>query len=141
MSQRQIQAAMIFEGHADASVLWLDDPLSFWGGFDPVSGIIIDNHHPQRGECVQGRILVLPATRGSGGTPGGLAEAIRNGSGPAGIVVGKAEANLMVGAAVAHKLYGQACPVVVVSPECIRALSSAKRLVIDTSGLLTVIET
>ena len=77
----RLQARVLYDGTAAGRVLWLDEPLSFWGGFDPATGVIIDANHPQNGECLKDRILVLPATRGSGGTPGGVAEAIRLGTG------------------------------------------------------------
>jgi predicted aconitase with swiveling domain len=101
---------VLFAGEAEADVLRLDEPLSFWGGFDPLTGIILDNNHPQKGQHVTGRALVMPATRGSGGTPGGIAEAIRNGSGPAAIIMREGDINVMVGAAVAQQLYKPRVP-------------------------------
>jgi hypothetical protein len=76
-----VPARVLFPGEAEADILRLDEPLSFWGGFDPLTGVILDNNHPQKGQHLTGRALVMPATRGSGGTPGGVAEAIRNGCG------------------------------------------------------------
>ena len=36
-------------------LLVLDEPLSFWGGFDPVAGEVIDCAHPQCGESLADR--------------------------------------------------------------------------------------
>ncbi len=58
-------------------VLVLDEPLSFWGGLDPVSGRLIDAHHPQAGERLVGRVIVLPSGRGSSSSSSVLAESIR----------------------------------------------------------------
>ncbi len=67
-------------GEAEGEVLVLDEPLSFWGGVDETSGAIVDVHHPQRGAIVAGRILVMPAGRGSSSSSSVLAELIRAGS-------------------------------------------------------------
>ena len=71
-----VSARILFAGEAEADVLRLDEPLSFWGGFDPLTGVMLDNNHPQKGLHLSRKALVMPATRGSGGTPGGVAEAI-----------------------------------------------------------------
>ncbi len=101
-------------GEARGEAMVLDEPLSFWGGFDARTGVILDRHHPQRGSCVAGRFLILSESRGSAGTPGGIAEAIRRGVGPVGIALGKADVNVAVGAMVAAALYGVAVPVLVI---------------------------
>lgn len=44
--------------------------------------------------------------------PGVLAESIRRGTGPAGLIVEKADVNLVAGAIVAAALYGIRCPIV-----------------------------
>ena len=64
-----LMAEVLVEGHASGEVLFLEEALSFWGGFDPELGEIIDVHHPQAGKKVKDRILVIPASRGSAGTP------------------------------------------------------------------------
>ncbi len=133
-----IGSRVLFEGEASGDVLRLDEPLSFWGGFDPMTGIILDNNHPQRGVCLQGRILVLPASRGSGTTPGALAEAIRNGSGPAAIIMGEGDVNVMVGAAVALRLYGIACPVLEVSGADYDTLASARTAMVCRDGTVEI---
>ncbi len=130
-------ARVMFEGGASGEVLWLSAPLSFWGGFNPATGVIIDNNHPQKGKCIKNTMLVMPATRGSGGTPGGVAEAVRNGSGPAAIIMGICDANVVTGAAVAQKLYGLTCPVLEVGAEVYEQLHTVKWLNLSTQGSLT----
>lgn len=123
-----VTARFLFPGEADAEVLRLEEPLSFWGGFDPLTGVILDNNHPQKSIKITGKVLVMPATRGSGGTPGGVAEAIRNGSGPAAIIMREGDINVMVGAAVAHQLYGLVCPVLEAPEESYDTIAAAHRL-------------
>ena len=121
-------------GDACGPVLVLDDPLSFWGAFDPRTGKVIDQNHPQAGFCLSGCIVLLSETRGSGGTPGGIAEAIRLGTGPAGVILQTSDVNLAVGAMVAGRLYGLHCPVLCVSATHWRDLAGAKIITIMRDG-------
>ncbi len=100
-------------GRAEGLALVLHAPLSFWGGLDPATGTLIDTHHPQRGAIVTGRILLMPAGRGSSSSSYVLAEAIRAGTAPAAIVLREADGIIALGAIVARELYGSAIPVVV----------------------------
>ena len=43
-----IRTTVLNPGQCRARALVLDEPLSFWGGFDPADGTIVDRHHPQR---------------------------------------------------------------------------------------------
>ena len=108
-------------GTAEGPALVLDEPLSLWGGLDPGTGEIVDVRHPQRGENVTGRILVMPSARGSSSSSSVLAEAIRAGTAPAAIVLGEADPILPLGAIVARELYGKVVPIVVVTNETIRS--------------------
>lgn len=114
----------------------LTEPLSFWGGFDPRTGTIIDVRHPQCGTRLAGMILLMRESRGSGSAPGSLAEAIRLGTAPAAIIMIESDINLAVGAAVADTLYGISCPVLAVSEEEYSALLSAETLRILDSGAI-----
>ncbi len=125
-------------GRCRARALVLDEPLSFWGGFDPVHGTIVDRHHPQRGECLAGTILVMPGSRGSAGTPAGVAESIRRGAGPAAVLLGSADVNIAIGAMVADHLYGGATPVLAVAPEDYPRLRSGDEIAIAVDGTVTV---
>ena len=99
-------------GHATGIGLVLDEPLSFWGGLDPATGILIDTHHPQLGESVVGRILVMRSGRGSSSSSYVLAEAIRAGNAPAAIVLQEADGIVALGAIVARELYGLSMPII-----------------------------
>lgn len=104
---------VLVDGDATGEVAVLDEPLSFWGGYDPTTGTIIDRSHPQRGQSLAGKIVSMPYGRGSSSSSAVLAEALRLGRGPAGIVLGEADQILVTGALVARLLYGSNCPIVV----------------------------
>ena len=108
---------VLVAGEATGTVIRLEEPLSFWGGLDPTTGIIIDQRHPQLGENLSGRILVMQYGRGSSSSTGVLAEAIRLGTAPVAIVLAEADMIVMLGSLVANELYGATCPVVVVGGE------------------------
>jgi predicted aconitase with swiveling domain len=126
---------ILLAGAADAAALVLDEPLSFWGGVDTETGRIIDVHHPQHGETVTGRILVMPSGRGSSSSSSVLAETIRIGTAPAGIVLGEADEIVLLGALVAEELYGITCPVIVASPETYRNAATGVRVTITAHGI------
>jgi len=92
--------------------LILTEPLSFWGGLDPATGRIVDVHHPQHGESLAGRVVVMPHGRGSSSSPSVLAEALRLGNGPAAIKLSRDDPLVWLGAYVAELLYGVKCSVV-----------------------------
>ncbi len=121
-----IRAVSLAPGEAEGAPLKLDEPLSFWGGLDPATGLIIDRWHAQAGASVAGRVLLMPGGRGSSSGSAALAEAIRLGNGPAAILLTRRDGIVIVGALVAAELYGASCPVALV--EDFGALAGAARL-------------
>jgi predicted aconitase with swiveling domain len=104
---------VLVEGAATGEIFILERPLSFWGGFNPETGMIVDAAHPQHGESLTGRIVVMPHGRGSSSSSAVLAEALRLGTGPAAIILGEPDQIVITGVFVARMLYAVECPVVV----------------------------
>lgn len=121
----------LLSGTASGEALVLTEPLSMWGGLDPATGELIDRRHPQSGATVTGRVLVLPAGRGSSSSSSVLAEAIRVGTAPAAIVLGEADDIILLGALVARELYDRVMPVVVADPAGYAALRTGYRVEVD----------
>jgi predicted aconitase with swiveling domain len=115
-------------GQAEGPALVLEEPLSFWGGLDPETGLLIDVRHPQAGASLRGCVLVLPSGRGSSSSASVLAEAIRLGTAPAAIVLGSVDPIVALGALVAAELYGTHMPVVVAQGSTFAALRTGIRL-------------
>ncbi len=138
MSARSFSAEVLNPGKCQGQALVLDEPLSFWGGFDPAQGNIIDRQHPQNGACLAGKVLVMPGSRGSAGTPAGLAEAIRRGVGPVAILLRSPDVNITIGAMVAARLYGRTVPVLVVSPKDYDGLTTGDEISVAPDGTVTV---
>ncbi|MEZ5873147.1 MAG: DUF126 domain-containing protein [Nitratireductor sp.] len=134
------EAEVLVPGLASGKCLRLDEPLSFWGGLDSNDGRIIDRWHPQHGCCVAGSILLMPAGRGSSSGSAVLAEAIRLGTGPAGIVLLKRDPIVIVGAAIAAELYSIGCPVLLAREEDWKSLCGAGELEIKAEGEMAKIQ-
>ncbi len=107
-----LAARTLTPGTASGAVLLLHEPLSFWGGFEAHDGRIIDRNHPEHGTVLTGRVVAMAAGRGSSSASSVLAEAIRLGTAPAAIVLGRPDAIVALGALAAVELYGTAMPIV-----------------------------
>jgi predicted aconitase with swiveling domain len=99
-----LTGAILVDGAGTGPLLRLDEPLSFWGGVDPVSGTIIDARHPQRGASIAGTVLALPAARGSSSSSSVLLELVAQGNAPAAILLGERDAILALGAIIAREM-------------------------------------
>ncbi|CAN5166969.1 DUF126 domain-containing protein [soil metagenome] len=117
MNEDRAEGRTLVPGWASGAAIVLEEPLSFWGGFDPVTGAVVDPNHPQAGAVLTNRVLVLPSGRGSSSSSSVLAEAIRRGTGPRALILRHPDPILAVGAMVAAELYGRSCPVVVLGAE------------------------
>lgn len=132
-----LEGRTLVAGEAAGPVLVLDEPLSFWGGMDPATGAIVDRHHPQVGEVLTGRVLVMPSGRGSSSSSYVLAEAIRAGTAPAAIVLGEPDPIVALGSLVARELYATRVPVVVLDLASLRSLP--ERLEVRAGRALAVL--
>jgi predicted aconitase with swiveling domain len=134
----RVSGTLIAPGQARAAALVLDEPLSLWGGLDPASGQVIERRHPQYGAEVTGRVLVMPAARGSSSSASVFAEAVRAGTAPAAIVLGEPDLILALGAAVAEELYGTRVPILVLPPEELAGIRDGATVEIGPEGVSAV---
>lgn len=115
-----------------------DMPLSFWGGFDPDTGEIIDRRHALSGVIATGRVLVIPAGRGSCSGSGVLLEAIHNQTAPVAIVTSSVDQIIALGAILGDELYGAYPAVVVVSDRDRKRIATGDYVEIDEHGGVSV---
>jgi predicted aconitase with swiveling domain len=107
------QAEILVAGSAGrGEALVLTEPISFWGGVDPMSGMIADVRHPQHGQNISGKVLFLPATIGSSSASAVLMELVHNGHAPAALVLHEPDTILLLGLIVAREM-GWRTPVAV----------------------------
>jgi len=118
--------------------LVLDEGLSLWGGMDPVTGELIDAHHPQRGVMLGGRIVVMPSGRGSSSSASVLAEAVRAGTAPIAFLLAEPDLILAIGSAVAEELYGVVLPILVLSAPELASIEEGDELRVLPGGTVEV---
>jgi predicted aconitase with swiveling domain len=128
----------IVAGSAAGPAVTTDEPISFWGGLDPVTGEIIDRRHPLSGQVIAGKVLVLPNGRGSCSASGVLLEAIRNGVAPAAVIVSRVDPIIGLGSILGDELYGAPMPMVLVSTEDRQRIQTSDQVEIDATGNITV---
>ncbi len=125
----------IIAGHASAPILATEEGLSFWGGIDPATGVVIDAHHPLHGSSFAGKIVMMPTTRGSCTGSGVLLELIQNHHAPAALIFREEENVLTLGALVAQNLFGLTLPVVRLSAPDFAALAAATQADLTPDGI------
>ena len=139
MTSRVLQGEVLLPGSAEGAVLKLDRPISFWGGVDPETGRISDPRHPQHGQAVDGRVLVIPETIGSSSGSAVMLELIARDLAPAALILGKPDAILSLGVVVAREMgYGDPPPVLLLAPQDQAALVSGQACRIGAKGSIAV---
>ena len=101
----------ISKGTASGELLKTDTPISFLGGVDPRTGIIIDESHPLAGEKITGKVLAFPYGKGSTVGSYVLYALSRNGTAPAAVINTECETIIAIGTIIAgipavDRLYG-----------------------------------
>ena len=137
MAERVIAGRVIVAGEATGEALVTREPLSFWGGYDFHSGVIIDKHHPLAGVRAGGRILVVPFSKGSSTTTAVLLEAVREGTAPAAILTTGADAFFALASIVADLMYGKPFPVIALDPDDFASLLTGDRLGVARDGTIS----
>ncbi len=89
-----------------APILLCEEGLSVWGGVDPATGRIIDALHPQHGQSLAGKVVMMPTSRGSCTGSGVLLGLAFAGAAPKALVFREAEDILTLGALIAARLCG-----------------------------------
>ena len=128
-------AYSLLGGQARGPVIATSEPLSFWGGVDPATGLVIDVHHPLHGASISGAILVLPGSRGSCTGSGVLLDLALGGRAPAALAFSGPEDVLTLGALVASEMFHKSIPVLRLGAEAFRALSQSKSAALSETAL------
>jgi predicted aconitase with swiveling domain len=133
-----IKGKPIVPGKAKGQAVVSHQPISFWGGVDPMTGEVIDRRHECSGTVITGKVFVFPTGKGSSTGSAVLMESIRNGSAPAAIINCKTDPILALGAIVAEELYHKTLPMVVVSQEDIESIQNGDNLIVQPDGTILV---
>jgi len=97
-----LQGRVICAGIARGEALVSRSAISFFGGIDPDTGLVVEKGHDLHGQSVAGRVLVFP--HGKGSTVGSytLYRLKHNGLAPAAILNAECETIIAVGCLIAE---------------------------------------
>jgi predicted aconitase with swiveling domain len=119
-----------------AAALALTAPISFWGGVNPKTGEIADTRHPEHGQGIAGRVLLVPATIGSSSAAAILLELVHAKLAPAAIVLHEPDAILLLGLIVAREM-GYDTPIAVRLDRASFGALHGRDVAISATGTLT----
>lgn len=136
MSMIDLTGRCLVQGAAQGELLYAEIGLSFWGGVNAFTGIVIDQHHPLCGQCITGKVLAIPSGRGSCTGSSVLLELILNGHAPAALVFAEDEAILTLGVMVAEEMFGKSLPVVSLGATAFATLTHARYLQVSGDRLI-----
>lgn len=100
-SLKSIKCKKISRGQAQGEVILTNDPLSFLGGVNPKTGIVIDPGHELYGKDISNKILVIPSGKGSTVGSYVIFQMAKNKTAPLAIISIKAEPIIATGAIMA----------------------------------------
>ena len=124
----------VVPGSAQGQVLAADEPISFWGGYDHLTGEITDRRHPLSGQNAAGKILAVPFTRGSSTTTAVLLEAVRSGTAPAAIITTGVDSFFALASIVAKQMYQISLPIIAITMAEFSQLQTNANLSIEKNG-------
>ena len=97
-----LKGRTIFAGSADGTALVTTMGISFFGGVDPETGVVVERGHELEGECIAGKVLVFPTGKGSTVGSYTLYRLKHAGLAPAAIVNAECETITAVGCIIAE---------------------------------------
>ena len=98
----QLTALIIFFGKASGEALVTSQAISFFGGVDPETGVVVERGHELEGQSIAGKVLVFPTGKGSTVGSYTLYRLKHNGMAPAAILNAQCETITAVGCIIAE---------------------------------------
>ena len=127
------QGRTIYKGQASGEALVTGMGISFFGGVDPVSGVVVERGHELEGQSIGGKVLVFPTGKGSTVGSYTLYRLKMAGKAPAAIINAECETITAVGCIIAE------IPCVDQIP--IDELASGRRVAVDGElGTVVILE-
>ena len=92
-----LKGRKVVAGTVEGEALVSTDPVSFYGGVDPDTGVITEPGHACCGKCITGKVFVFPTGKGSTVGSYVIYRMKKQGTAPAAIVNVETEAILATG--------------------------------------------
>ncbi|WP_455645366.1 DUF126 domain-containing protein [Methanosphaera sp.] len=93
-----IKCRKISKGKTTGSAIVTKDSISFLGGVDPKTGIVIDKKHELYNQCITDKILIIPSGKGSTVGSYVIYQMAKNNTAPKAIICQNAEPIISIGA-------------------------------------------
>ena len=106
----------IFRGTAQGEALVTTQPISFFGGVDPETGVVVERGHSLEGQSITGKVLVFPTGKGSTVGSYTLYRLKMNGHAPTAILNTVCETIIAVGCIIAEIPCVDQLPIHVITP-------------------------
>ena len=58
-----LEGRVIKYGKVEGEALVSDQPIGFFGGVNPDTGVLVEKGHPLEGKSVEGKVLVFPPAK------------------------------------------------------------------------------
>lgn len=97
-----LKCRIISRGQAQGEALVSRDPISFLGGVDPHTGVVIDSKHELSGKNIKDKILIIPGGKGSTVGSYVIFQMAKSKTAPKAIICLKAEPIIATGAIMAE---------------------------------------
>jgi len=129
----KLHGRKIYSGKVRAEALVTTQGISFFGGVDPVSGIVVERGHELEGQSIAGKVLVFPTGKGSTVGSYTLYRLKANGKAPLAIINAECETITAVGCIIAE--------IPCLDQVSINHLKTGQTLLVDAGeGMLEIIE-
>jgi predicted aconitase with swiveling domain len=129
----KLQGRKIHPGKVQGEALVTSQGISFFGGVDPESGLVVERGHELEGQSIVGKVLVFPTGKGSTVGSYTLYRLKANDKAPLAIINAECETITAVGCIIAEIPCLDQVP--------LERLSSGQRLAVDAeAGIVEIIE-
>jgi len=98
----KLKGRTIYKGKAEGEALVTTQGISFFGGVDPDTGIVVERGHQLEGQSIAGKVLIFPSGKGSTVGSYTLYRLKHNGVAPAAIINTECETITAVGCIIAE---------------------------------------
>jgi predicted aconitase with swiveling domain len=126
-----LKCRSLVAGHGRGEILTTHQSISFWGGVDPATGMIIDPRHELFDQSITAKVLAFPYGKGSTGAPLVLLELAKQATAPAAIINIETDSLLVAGPIISKHFYGTAIPVVALGPAAFDRLQTGQAATVD----------
>ena len=94
---KKFEGRKISPGTASGEALVTTQSLSFYGGVDPETGVVVEKDHELEGQSITGKVLIFPSGKGSTVGSYVLYQLAKTGKGPVAIINQQTETIVAVG--------------------------------------------